>query len=74
VTEEERIQKRAKRRVNNMPASILESPDVLSLSAEEVATAVISYICAIQRMSDAKKELNKKKLAEREEFVLLKGS
>ena len=69
VTEEERIQKRAKRRVNNMPASILESPDVLSLSEEEVATAVISYIRAIQRMSDAKKELNKKKLAEREEFV-----
>ncbi|KAL7488377.1 hypothetical protein ACHAW6_013930 [Cyclotella cf. meneghiniana] len=68
VTEEERKQKRTKRRIEELPLDILESPKFLTLSEEDVAAAIISYVRANERMSEAKKKLKRKRLAEREDF------
>ena len=70
LTDEERKRRKAKRRIENMPSKItsaLSTPE-LALSEEEVVTATLNYIRTRQKMSDAKKQLKRKKLAQREEI------
>eukprot|EP00804_Cyclotella_cryptica_P025057 CCRYP_016526-RA/>CCRYP_016526-RA protein AED:0.33 eAED:0.33 QI:0/-1/0/1/-1/1/1/0/298 len=74
VTEEVRKQKLTKRRIENLPLDLLESPKFLALSEEEVAAAIISYVRAKKRMSEAKKKLKKKRLTEREQFLQWKNA
>jgi hypothetical protein len=68
VTREERARKNTKRRLNNMPAGIFNSPEFASLDEEEVVAATLSYIQAREKMSEAKKQLKQSRLAQREEF------
>ena len=68
VTADARKRKETKKRINNLPSSIISAPELESLSEEEVVSASLSYIRLRNNMSEAKKNNQRKKIAGREEF------
>ena len=68
VTADARKRKKTKKRIDNLPSSIMGAPELESLSEEEVVTATLSYIRLRENMSEAKKNNQRKKIAQREEW------
>lgn len=65
VSRAQKTQRRQDKLLGDIPSDILESPKLASLSEEEVTEAIITYLQANQRKSEARKNNKKFKEAER---------
>ncbi|KAL7513406.1 hypothetical protein ACHAXN_010453 [Cyclotella atomus] len=68
VTEVQRARKKAKRRVDSMPSTIINAPEFSSLSEEEVLNATRMYVRAREKMAESKRQLHRERIAQRDEF------
>lgn len=68
VTDDHIRRKKVKRRIENLPSNIMNTPEFASLSEEEVLNATLSYQSYTEKMAEAKKQLKRDRLAQREEF------
>jgi hypothetical protein len=68
ITDAKKKQRNKDKLLGDIPSNILDSPTFGSLSEEEVAEAIVSYLQSNQRKSEARKLNKRKKMRRREEF------
>ncbi|KAL7473887.1 hypothetical protein ACHAXS_014381 [Conticribra weissflogii] len=68
ISQDEKTQRRQDKLLSDIPLDVLESPKLASLSEEEVTEAIVSYLVANRKKSEARRRVKRVKELERRRY------